>query len=144
MLATSSRQGLPRRPKRLLLGLVGMEWLLERQIQVHRPCRSQRPLPERRRQALQLNVVLVVKPLAWAAQKRAANGGEKLLLIHGLVSAAVLQARRSVGREQQQGNAGPISLDGCGQQIGHSRSRGGDHRCGTTGGLGQPEGMESS
>ena len=67
-----------------------------------------------------------------------------MLLIHGLVGAAVLQARRSVSRDQHQRNAGTVSLHGCGQQIGNSCAGGGDHRYGTTGRQGEPEGMKTS
>ena len=44
-----------RRPEHLLLSPTGMEWFLERHIQVHGPCRSHRLLPERRCQGLQLS-----------------------------------------------------------------------------------------
>ncbi len=49
------------------------------------------------------------------------------LLVHRLIGAAGLQSLGAISREQEQRQSAEISLHRCRQQIGHRRSRGGDH-----------------
>ena len=70
------------------------------------------------------------QPLGGSAAQPAAAADQEVLLVDALVGAAALEPRRSVGREQEQGDGAEIGLHGRGQQVGDSRARGGDHRRG--------------
>ena len=56
-----------------------------------------------------------------------AGGTQKVLLIHGLVGAALLESDRTIGSDEKQRLAGTIGFNHRRQQIGHSRSRCGHH-----------------
>ena len=106
-----------------------MERLLDRNIEVHGPeGTAEAGLPGPPGQGFQAGAVLLGQTVGAGLQHQAATGGQELLLVNGLVSPALLQPRRPIGTQQQQGDGAPIRLDHGRQQVGHGAARRGDHR----------------
>jgi len=111
---------LPRDPERLLLRPRGMEWLLKRQIAMHRPGLTMGATPGLLRQRLELFRGCGIQALIRTAHQPTAHRVQKLLLIHGLIRTALLEPRWSIGGKQQQGLTGAIGLHGSRQKVRHS------------------------
>ena len=104
-----------------------MQGLFERQIEVHGSWTIVGPVPGLLCQRLELSGSRLVETVVGTMAHPAADGPEKRLLIHRLIRPAVLQARRAISGEQQEGLTGPISLH-CGwKKVGHRRAGRGDH-----------------
>ena len=68
-----------------------------------------------------------VQPLRSTHATPTTGGTQKVLLIHGLIGAALLESERTIGGDNEQRLAGTIGFNQRRQQIRHSRSRGGHH-----------------
>ena len=104
-----------------------MKWFFKRQIEMHRSGALVGPKPNLLRQRVQVISGGSLQPLIRTIHNITANRLEKFLLIHGLIGAALLQTRGSIGGQQQQRLTGAIGFHCCGQKVGHSGARGSDH-----------------
>ena len=115
-------------PQRLLLLTARVQWLLERQIQLHRPShRSVGPIPGVRGALQKCGGLQAMQAIGTWGHHPAARRQQKLLLVHRLIGAAVLEPSRAIRGEQQQRLGGAIRLHNRRQQIGDGCPRGGHH-----------------
>ena len=117
----------PGDPESLLFRFWRMQRFFKRQIEMHRSGALVGPKPNLLRQRFQVISGGSLQPLIRTIHNITANRLEKFLLIHGLIGAALLQTRGSIGGQQQQRLTGAIGFHRCRQKVGHSGARGGDH-----------------
>ena len=110
-----------------------MQRLLKRKIEMHRTGGLKRPLPGLGCQGAQRFSRQTMQTIDGTTGHPTAGTGEKVLLIDRLIGAAVFETLRAIPRQEQQGNAGTVGLDCCGQQVGHRCAGGGDHGHGPAG-----------
>ena len=111
---------LPGVPKRLLLCLWWVEWLFKREIEMHRPRPLVGPEPCPLRQSIKVFWGGGIQPLMRATHQRTAHRLKKVLLIHGLIGTALLQACGSISCEQQERLTRAIGFHGSREKVGHS------------------------
>ena len=109
--------------------------LFYRKVEMHRPrCRLIYPLiqpvglaPGQSRELKHGGRSHGMQTLRGTDATPTAGGTQKVLLIHGLIGAALLESERTIGSDEKQRLAGTIGFNRRRQQIGHSRSRCGHH-----------------
>jgi hypothetical protein len=114
---------------------IDMQGLLKGQVEVHRPGGKPSDPPEAPEvtldgQGLHSGRLHRSRPQAGPLAEPAAAAPEEVLLVHALVGAASLEPIGPISAEQQQGDGAMVGLHAGGQQLGHGRSRRGDHGSG--------------